>query len=339
MFFTHTNSLAKYPNYIDDNSTLLWPWHQCYIVTMIRNPEINYLPVEDRTPDSQYRDLLERILKHGRTVKPIQGDEARMVMGAQLHYPLENGFPVITERDLSGNLFDGAIAEHIAFLNGARTLDELKEFGCNWWDKWLTEKQCAIFGLEPGDMGDGSYGAAWTQFPDGDGGHFDQIEHLVRQIQERPYLRTHVLTSWIPQYALQHSGLTRKVVVAPCHGNVHILADPEKRELIVHHMQRSGDLPVGVPFNMIQYAAFGLMLARLTGYQLTEMVQTFSDVHIYERQYPYVEDLIAREPRRLGTVLLEPSADGIENIKDFRPRDFKLTDYTPHPRMIIPTPV
>jgi thymidylate synthase len=310
-----------------------------YIVAMARNFEIEYLTPDERQPDTQYRDLLEHILRHGRTVRPIQGEEARMIMGAQLHYPMPNGFPVITERDLSGVMFKNALAEHVAFLNGARTQEQLESFGCGWWAKWLTEERCAIFGLEQGDMGDGSYGAAWTDFPTKDGGSFDQIEHLVRQIKERPYLRTHVLTPWIPQYTLQHSELQREVVVAPCHGNVHVFADPTTEELTVHHIQRSGDLPVGVPFNMIQYAAFGLMLARLTGYTFTEMVQTFSDVHIYESQYPHVEELISREPRVLGTVTLSPEADGIENIKDFRPEHFTLTDYEPHKRMLIPTPV
>lgn len=318
---------------------------------MAENLEIRYREYDERTPDSQYRDLLEHIYTNGRTVKPIQGEEAKMVMGAQLRYDMSNGFPAITERDLT-NLVPGAIAEHVAFLNGVRTQNGLEEFGCKWWAKWLTPKQCAIFGLPAGDMGPGSYGAAWTDFPTPDtktiiddyGNQvrtpgFDQIEHLVRQIKERPFLRTHVLSPWIPEYTLQHSGLSRQVVVAPCHGYVHVMADPATKELSVHHIQRSGDLPVGVPFNIIQYGAFGLMLAKMTGYTFSELVQTFSDVHIYESQYGHVEQLLNREPRRLGALTLTPEVDGIDNIKDFRPNHFELHDYKPHPAMTIPTPV
>jgi thymidylate synthase len=296
----------------------------------------NYRPVSERTPDSQYQDLLRQIMEEGEEVNPIQGEKAKMIAGAQLHYKLENGFPIITERDLSGGMMTGAIAEHIAFLNGARTQAELEAYGCKWWDRWLTKEQCAKFGLPEGDMGDGSYGAAWTNFPTAEGEPFDQITHVMQQLKERPYLRTHIISPWIPQYTIQHDGLTRKVVVAPCHGYIHILASPEHKELTIHHIQRSGDIPVGVPFNMIQYGVFGLMAAASLGYTLKEIVYTFSDAHIYESQYEHVKELMSREPKTLGTVSLAKTHD---NIKDYRPDDFILSDFDPHPRMRIPTPV
>jgi len=293
-------------------------------------------PYNERVPDRQYQDLLKKIMDEGIEVMPIHGEKARMLVGQQLRYKLENGFPVITERDLSGPLFKGALAEHIAFLHGARTQAELEKFGCNWWKRWVTKEKCAIFGLPEGDLGDGSYGAAWASFPTKEGKPFNQIENLVQQIKERPYLRTHFLSPWIPQYTLQHSGLTRKVVVAPCHGWVHILAFPETKEIVIHHFQRSADFPVGVPFNIIQYAAFGLMLGQVLGYSLKEVVYTFSDIHVYESQYEKVNELLKREPLRLPTVALDAS---ITDIFDFRPEHFSLTDYEPHPKMMIPTPV
>lgn len=296
---------------------------------------VNYLSTEDRRPDSQYQDLLREVLYHGDTVHPIQGGEAKMLVGKQLRYDMKNGFPLITERDLSG-LVGGALAEHIAFLNGARTQEELEAWGCKWWKPWLTKEQCEKFGLEQGDMGDGSYGAAWTRFPTAEGEPFDQIDHVMQQLKEKPFLRTHYVSSWIPQYTLTHEGLTRNVVVAPCHGNIHILANRDTQELSIHHVQRSGDLPVGVPFNMVQYAAFGLMAAAHVGYTLKEVVYTISDAHIYGEQYDDVEELISREPRRLGSLTL---ARVVPNIKDYRPNDFLLSDYDPHPKKRISTPV
>jgi len=295
-----------------------------------------YLPLEQRQPDSQYQDLLRRIMTEGEEVTPIHGEKAKMVLGAQLRYKMENGFPAITERNVSNNLFNGALAEHIAFLNGARTQAELEAFGCKWWDRWVTKEKCEIFGLEEGDLGPGSYGAAWTQFPTAEGEPFNQIEHVIQQIKERPYLRTHVISPWIPQYTIQHEGLTRKVVVAPCHGFIHVVTNPEKKELSVHHFQRSGDVPVGVPFNMIQYAGFGLMLEKILGYKFKEIVYTFSDAHIYESQYGHVEELLSREPMKLGVVALKKTLD---DITQYRPSDFELSEYESHPGMRIPTPV
>ncbi len=299
-----------------------------------------YKPYADRAPDAQYQGLLRQIMEGGKEVKPIQGERAKMIMGLQLRYELANGFPLITERDMSEKFFRYALAEHIAFLNGAHTQAELEKFGCPFWKRWVTKEKCAIFDLPEGDLGPGSYGAAWTNFPTAEGQPFDQIDHVIKQLKERPYLRTHVITPWIPQYTIQHEGLKRRVVVAPCHGWIHIIAFPEQKELRIHHWQRSSDMPVGVPFNMIQYAAFGLMLEHLTGYQFIEYVHTFSDAHIYESQFSSVQTLLTREPRKLPTVKLDHEAvKTITTIKDFRPEHFILEDYAPHDKMIIPTPV
>ena len=301
-------------------------------------------PFADRTPDSQYQNLLKKIMDEGTEVAPIhgklagnkQGGMAKMLVGQQLRYKMDNGFPLITERDLSGSLFKGALAEHVAFLHGARTQADLEKFGCKWWSKWVTAEKCAIFGLPPGDLGPGSYGAAWATFPTAEGAPFNQIAHVIQQIKERPYLRTHIISPWIPQYTIQHEGLTRKVVVAPCHGWIHVLCFPDTKELAIHHFQRSADFPVGVPFNMIQYAAFGLMVAQIIGYTMREIVYTFSDIHIYDDQYEHVKELLAREPRRLPTVKLDPN---IKDIFDFRPEHFTISDYEPHEKMTIPTPI
>jgi thymidylate synthase len=137
---------------------------------------------------------------------------------------------------------------------------------------------------------------------------------------------------------IQHSELQRSTVVAPCHGWIHVLCFPETKELSVHHFQRSADSPVGLPFNMVQYAAFGMMIAHLTDYKFVEYVHTLSDMHIYSSQFDHVAELLSREPRKLPTVTLQ--ADGINKITDFRPEHFILgDDYDPHPAMTIPTPV
>lgn len=293
-------------------------------------------PYAKRTPDTQYRDILRKIMHEGREVYPIQGEKSKMIIGAQMRFPFENGFPLITERDFSGRFFTIALSEHAAFLHGARTHEELSQWGYPWWKRWVTKEKCAAFGLPEGDLGPGSYGPGWTAVPTPEGQPFNQITEVLRQLKERPHLRTHLITPWYPPYVIQHSGRTRKVVVAPCHGWLHILAFPETKELSVHHYQRSGDMPVGVPFNMIQYAAFTMLVARIMGYAPREFVHTISDAHIYESQHPFVEELLKREPRALPTVTL--NAD-ITDILDFRPEHFSVSDYYPHPAMVIPTPL
>jgi len=294
-------------------------------------------PYENRTIDTQYHDLLAHVMTNGREVMPIHGEPTKMIMGHQMRFDMRNGFPLITERDMSGPFIKAALGEHIAFLNGARTHAELSEFGCKYWLRWTSKEHAAKFGLEEGDLGKGSYGPGWTAVPTSEGAPFNQIEHVVRQIIEMPYLRTHVIDPWIPQYVIQHSELQRPTVVAPCHGWIHVLCFPETKELGVHHFQRSADSPVGLPFNMVQYAAFGMMIANLTGYEFVEYVHTLSDMHIYSSQFDHVNELLSREPRKLPTMTLQ--ADGIDKITDFRPEHFILgDDYDPHAVMTIPTP-
>ncbi len=294
-------------------------------------------PYSERTPDTQYRDLLKRIMDEGRDMMPIHGIGARSIVGHQIRYSLENGFPLITERDCT-RILPGALGEHIGFLNGAHTLEDLKKYDMPaiYWDRWVTKEKCADFGLEEGDLGPGSYGAAWGSFPTKEGAPFNQIANVVRQIKERPYLRTHFVSPWIPQYTLQHSELRRQVVVAPCHGWMHIFTYPDTKEVVIHHFQRSADVPIGVVSNVVQYAAFGMMLAQVIGYTMKELVHTFSDAHIYHNQFDAVAELLAREPRKLPTVTLDTS---ITDIFEFRPRHFALSDYEPHPKMLIPTAI
>ncbi|OHA26993.1 MAG: thymidylate synthase [Candidatus Taylorbacteria bacterium RIFCSPHIGHO2_02_FULL_46_13] len=292
-------------------------------------------PYSERSPDSQYQRLLCDVLEHGeRTISQQGTDALTLIAPAPLRFRLENGFPIINERNMapkeSENLpvtvWRQAIAEIFAFINGVRTQKGLEDFGVFWWKSWLTPEKCAKRGLEAGDNGQGSYGAAFHDFPTTKGTTFNQWKHIVEQIKEEPQLRTHFVTPWIPQYIGRGKGKTQKVVVAPCHGWVHVRVINGK--LTLHMFQRSADTPVGVPSNMVQYAALTLALAQATGLEPYEYVHSFSDAHIYVNQVPAVETMLAREPRPLATIALDPS---IKDIFAFRKEHFTISDYNPHP--------
>lgn len=289
---------------------------------------VKYKPYDKRKPDLQYQNILKRILSDGIWSDTRQGPRAKTLIGVQMHFDLANGFPVITDRSIKG-FWQKPIGELCAFINGARTREELAAFGCTWWDAWTTEEKTKRRGLEPGDIGPGSYGAAFHDFPTADGGSFDQFKHLVEQIKELPELRTHFITPWIPQYIVRGNGKHQKVTIAPCHGWVHvrILND----QLHLHMFQRSGDVPIGVPSNMIQYAALALMLGQLTGYEPVQYVHTISDAHIYEDQIDALMPMLERKPRPFPTVRLTSEGKKIKDIHDFRGEHFELSDYDPHP--------
>lgn len=304
---------------------------------------IKYKEFSGRTPDVQYRNLLQLIISTGKKVYSQQEENAMMILGHQMRFDLKNGFPIITERDLvtpaegRPSQFKMAIGELCAFLNGARTLEEMKKFGCGWWKAWVTEKKCTKRGLEPGDLGPGSYGPAWRNFPTSEGKPFDQITHLIEQINEIPHLRTHIVTPWIPQYLGRGQGKQQKVVVVPCHGLFHVLVNTYTKEISLHHFQRSADVPVGLVFNLIQYAALTMMIAQVTGYEVDEFVYTTSDTHIFMGQMDDVNTILETEPQPFPTVTMDST---IKNIFAFRPEHFQVTDYNPQlSRRMIWTPI
>jgi thymidylate synthase len=289
---------------------------------------VQYRAPEDRKPDSQYRDLLARILAEGEPVPTRQGPPALTLMQQTMRFDLANGFPLITERSMK-SFWRKPIGELCAFINGATSLAELAEFGCDWWDPWATPEKTAKRGLPPGHLGPGSYGGAFRHFPTADGGEFDQFAHLVQQLSELPYDRTHFVSPWIPQYQVRGHGKVPQTTIAPCHGWVHVRVLGSGLHL--HMFQRSGDVPVGVPSNMIQYAALLLMLEQLTGIGAVAYYHTISDAHIYADQVDSVQRMLERQPRRLPTVRLTAAGRQVTGIHDFRAEHFELADYDPHP--------
>lgn len=290
------------------------------------------------TPESwtAYRNALKEVMNRGEFTDAPQGLRALTAMQVTMAFPLKDGFPLITERSMK-TFWRKPIGEICAFMNGATTITELEEFGCGWWDGWTTPEKTIKRGIEPGDIGPGSYGAAFHDFPAPDGSTFDQFTNLVNEIRVNPNRRTHFVSPWIPFYQFNNAGLGRKTTVSPCHGWVHVRVLGGKLHL--HMFQRSGDLPIGVPSNMVQYGALLLMLCSLTGYEPGSYHHTISDAHIYEDQIDGVEEMLTREVRPLPTVSLTDEGKAVTDIMAFRGEHFDVTGYDPHPGIKIPVAI
>lgn len=291
----------------------------------------SYLPFDQRNVSFEYRNTLEAIRERGLRVHTKQGMDALALAGCQMRFPMEHGAAVITERAIDGFVHK-AIGELCAFINGARTLDELASFGCNWWGPWASERKSTSRGLPVGDLGPGSYGHAFRHFTtnlDGEDEGFDQFEHLVRKLRDLPDDRTALVSPWIPQANHRERGVRSRNTIAPCHGWVHALVLDGKLHLV--HNQRSGDTPIGVPSNMAQYTALGLMLEQLTSYEFVEYVHWIQYAHIYVNQLEHVDEMLSREPRALPSLRLTEAGQRVRDIHEFRGEHFELDDYHPHP--------
>ncbi|MEX0668175.1 MAG: thymidylate synthase [Candidatus Saccharimonadales bacterium] len=302
---------------------------------------------ENREPDYQYQELLKRIVSNGRITNSGMDEESKQVLGHIMYFDLENGFPMITERDLMESIKTNSdeyvsdlserhfrmsarqgLGEIIGFINGARTVEELEKYGNKWWKLWATPEKCAKRGLEPGDLGPGSYGAAFHDFPMANGETFNQFAAIIQQIKERPELRTHIITPYIPYNLVRIEGQQQKVVVVPCHGDLRFDIDTERQELSLVHKQRSADTPVGLPFNMIHYTALMTMMGQATGYRPKELVYMIDNAHIYKRHYDKALEVIDRSPKPFPKLKVDPS---VKNIFDFRVEHFTIEGYDAHP--------
>lgn len=299
------------------------------------------------SPDEQYKELLDRILREGQTAHSGMDEESRQVLGHVMRFNMSHGFPMITERDLMASMWTDPVdhipnlgerpfqysakqglAEIIGFINGARTVDQLAEYGNKWWGLWATPEKCGKRGLEPGDLGPGSYGPAFHDFPMSDGRTFNQFAAVIAQIQSRPELRTHSISPLIPPYIMRIPGVQQRVVVVPCHGDLRFDVDTESGEMSLVHKQRSADVPVGLPFNMIHYAAILHMMAKVTGYRPKELVYMIDNAHIYKRHHEQVQRILERDPRPFPRLKINNQING---FFEYRVDDFRVQGYDAHP--------
>ncbi len=300
---------------------------------------VDYWPKDRRIPDGQYRSILSEIKSDGEVTGSAHDEMSKAVFDKVMRFDLRNGVPMITERDFTINA-RSAIGEILAFINGVHTLEGLRKFGVSdrLWDRWVTEKKCAKRGLVAGDLGPGSYGPSFHDFPTPDG-PFNQIQHVVEQIKELPELRSHRVINWIPQYQGRGKDKQQKVVVTPCHGDMfwRVIGD----RLDLHMVQHKADMIAGVPSNMIQYAALHLAMAHVTGKTAGNYSHILIDAHIYFHnkmedddgsvvtQEEAVDAMLHRNPKKFPIMHLAPDAPG--NIFDFRTEHFIITEYEPHP--------
>jgi thymidylate synthase len=270
----------------------------------------------------QYLDLLRLVLERGRERKDRTGTGTLGVFGHQMRFDLREGFPLLTTKKLHVR---SIVHELLWFLRGETHVKPLHDAGVTIWDEWATAEQTARFGRKEGDLGP-VYGHQWRNFgatrrPDGsyekDG--FDQIAHLVEQIRKNPHSRRLIVTGWNPVEAEQ-------VALPPCHTlfQLHV----QDGELSCQLYQRSGDIFLGVPFNIASYALLTCMIAQVTDLAPGEFIHTLGDAHLYKNHLEQARLQLTREPRKPPRLRLNPI---VRDLASFRYEDIAFEGYDPHP--------
>jgi thymidylate synthase len=270
----------------------------------------------------KYHTLVRRVLQHGKRKGDPQKVGNIAVLAHLSRYDVRKGFPLITTRSLKSS-FKAAVIELLWFLSGESRVDFLHKHGVHLWDQWATPEICAMHGLEPGDLGR-IYGPQWRHWRTTTGGEIDQIQTVVNDLNRNPDSRRLVVTAWNPEDV-------DNVFVAPCHCLFKFFH--AEGQLDLHLWQRSADVPIGVPFNIAEYALLLMMMAQVTGLTAGELVHDTSDTHIYNNQIDQMHELLTRSPRKLPTVSINPD---VKDIFSFRFEDFELKNYNPHSPIKIP---
>lgn len=272
----------------------------------------------------QYLDLLRTILDKGLDRPDRTGTGTRSVFGHQMRFDLREGFPLVTTKKLH---LRSIIHELLWFLRGETHVATLQAEGVKIWDEWATPDQTARFGREAGDLGP-VYGHQWRNFGatrNADGSFqkdgIDQIQRLLHDLKKNPSSRRHIITGWNPEEADQ-------VALPPCHTLFQFYV--ANGELSCQLYQRSGDVFLGVPFNIASYALMTMMIAHVSDLKPGDFVHTLGDAHLYNNHLEQARLQLTREPRPLPTMKINPA---VRDLFAFRYEDFTLEGYDPHPHI------
>ena len=150
---------------------------------------------------------------------------------------------------------------------------------------------------------------------------------MIEQIKTNPDSRRLIVTAWNPAEV-------EAMALPPCHAlfQFHV----QDGALSCQLYQRSADLFLGVPFNIASYALLTRMVAQVCGLTSGEFIHTFGDLHLYRNHLEQAREQLARDPRPLPRMELNPA---VKNIHDFRFEDFTLVGYDPHPAIKAPIAV
>lgn len=278
----------------------------------------------------QYLDLARYIMEHGTEKMDRTLTGTKSIFGYQMRFDLNEGFPLVTTKK---TFLKGIIHELLWFIKGDTNIKYLVDHHVGIWTDWpyktykasseyqgesideFAEKirQDASFAEKWGDLGP-VYGSQWRNF-----NGVDQLKYVIDLIKNQPDSRRIVLSAWNPAEI-------DKMTLPPCHTLIQFYVVNNKLSLQLY--QRSGDVFLGIPFNIASYALFLMMIAQVTGKEVGEFVHTIGDAHIYSNHYDQINLQLERTPRKLPQLKINPL---IKNIEDFKFDDFELVDYNPYP--------
>jgi len=278
----------------------------------------------------QYHDLCRHVMSYGTEKMDRTKTGTKSVFGYQMRFDLKEGFPLLTTKKV---YLKAIIHELLWFISGDTNIKYLVDHDVKIWNEWPYEafkkhqdyqgetmdefvakiKADASFASVHGNLGP-VYGAQWRNFAG-----VDQLKEVIQQIKNQPNSRRIILSAWNPKELSE-------MALPPCHTFMQFYV--ANGELSLQLYQRSGDIFLGIPFNIASYSLFLMMVAQVTNLKPGTFVHTIGDAHIYSNHFEQIELQLTRTPRPLPSMRINPD---VKDIESFKYEDFVLDNYDPYP--------
>jgi thymidylate synthase len=259
--------------------------------------------------ESSYLHSLGRVRKKGSPQQDRTGVGTVSLFGEHLRFDLRRGFPLLTTKRLP---FRHIAEELFWFLRGETNVKSLQEKDVTIWDEWADEN---------GDLGP-VYGKQWRDF-----NGVDQIANLMRDLKTNPSSRRHIVSAWNPADV-------PNMALPPCHVLFQFRVDNNFLDLMLY--QRSGDMFLGVPFNIASYSLLLTLVATTLDLVPRHFVHTIGDAHVYNNHFDAVDEQLKRP---VGTQPALVVVNKRENLQDYCWEDLDLRHYHPAPKISAPVAV
>jgi thymidylate synthase len=283
---------------------------------------------DQKSEEYQYLDLISDILEEG-SLEEGRNGLTKSIFGAAMHFSLENGtIPLLTTKRVA---WKTCLKELLWFIKGDTNNENLQKEGVAIWNDNASREFLDSRGLthlRENDLGP-VYGHQWRHFnapyitcdEKYDGKGVDQLAQIIKCLKD-PLQRTSrrmVMCAWNPCQL-------DEMALPPCH----ILAQfnvTGGNKLSCCMFQRSGDVGLGVPFNIASYSFLTHLVAKHCDLEPFEFIYYLGNCHIYDSHLNAIQEQVTKTPHAFPTLAINVKR---ENINDYILDDFEVRNYKHH---------
>lgn len=315
-YYGHINRIKT----VSDSSLTFSFYHVCKCSFMMHYPCLTSAFISTMTDvppiEFEYLNLLHKVLTKG-DERESRNAKTLSLFGQTMEFDISEFFPLLTTKKM---FWKGVVKELLWFLRGQTNSNILEKDGVHIWKGNSSKETLSKLGLmyEEGDCGP-VYGFQWRNFnapyPSKIGG-VDQLQIIINEIKENPTSRRLFMSGWNP--CQMH-----EMVLPPCHVSYHFYVR-EGRYLDCSMYQRSGDLFLGVPFNIASTSLLVHILSTICNLKPGKVIITIGDAHIYKEHVSAVKTQLYRIPKPLPKLSINEKLTSIDNLKE---EHIQLYDY------------